>query len=119
MSIRLFKQSTVAYLFVKQSIVVYLLKKTVHTRKKEKIPATQPQYSPARHCSRDTVCRCDTRWCRWHGWRRWWSGGMAKWWWNGGTATWIETLKHILPFSEDKIHSYDEIETILLENGLK
>ena len=31
----------------------------------------------------------------------------------------IETLKHLLPFSEYKIHTYDEIETILLENGLK
>ena len=28
-------------------------------------------------------------------------------------------LKHLLPFSEYKIHTYDEIETILLENGLK
>ena len=30
-----------------------------------------------------------------------------------------ETLKHLLPFSEYKIHTYDEIETILLEKGLK
>ena len=31
----------------------------------------------------------------------------------------IETLKHLLPFSEYKIRTFDEIETILLENGLK
>ena len=29
------------------------------------------------------------------------------------------SLKHLLPFSEYKIHTFDEIETILLENGLK
>jgi len=28
-------------------------------------------------------------------------------------------LKHLLPFSEYKIHTYDEIETIFLVNGLK
>ena len=31
----------------------------------------------------------------------------------------IITLKHLLPFSEYKIHTLDGIETILLENGLK
>ena len=30
-----------------------------------------------------------------------------------------EIKKHLLSFSEYKIHSYDEIETISLENGLK
>ena len=34
-------------------------------------------------------------------------------------AVGLEPLKHLLPFSEYKIHNYDEIETILLENGLK
>ena len=29
------------------------------------------------------------------------------------------SLKYLLPFSEYKIHIYDEIETILIENGLK
>ena len=27
--------------------------------------------------------------------------------------------KHLLPFSEQKIHTYDEIETILPESGIK
>ena len=31
----------------------------------------------------------------------------------------LRVLKHLLPFSEYKIHTFDEIETILLENGLK
>ena len=31
----------------------------------------------------------------------------------------LRVLKHLLLFSEYKIHTYDEIETILLENGLK
>ena len=31
----------------------------------------------------------------------------------------IETLEHLLPFSEYKVHTFDEIDTILPENGLK
>ena len=37
---------------------------------------------------------------------------------DGRTAV-LPHLKHLLPFSEYKIHSFDEIETILPENGLK
>ena len=31
----------------------------------------------------------------------------------------LETVKHLLPFSKYKIHTFDKTATILLENGLK
>ena len=56
---------------------------------------------------------------------RWGDGREEGHWWEGhaggrcGNVYISLIFKHLLPFSEYKIHTYDEIETILLENGLK